>query len=90
VESIIRVHGFTVDIEPTAVPDAPAIAIYAQGDEWTHFARFEDGVWSSKLGDGNDIAGVTLEDLEGKLYGKVVKVLSRPIDTCQAPANGTE
>jgi hypothetical protein len=47
-------------------------------------------VWSSKLGDGNDIARVTLEDLEGKLYGKVVKVLSRPIDTCQAPANGTE
>jgi hypothetical protein len=78
VESIIRVHGFTVEIEVTSMPEASAIAIYAQGEEWTHFAIFKNGNWSSKLGDGHDVMRVNLEDLEGSLYGSVIKVLSRP------------
>ena len=80
VESIIRVHGFTVEIDVSGTPTTPAIAIYAQGNEWTHFARFDNGIWASKLGDGHDILRVTLKDLEGGLYGDVVKVLSRPTD----------
>src|SRR5689334_8875462 len=78
VESIIRTHGFTVKIDASTNPDADAIAIYAEGNEWTHFARFATGVWSSKLGDGNDVVRMHLEDLEGNIYGKVVMVLSKP------------
>ena len=57
--------------------DFPALAIYADGDEWTHFARFTDGIWLSKLGQGHDIEHSSSLALEGSLYGKVVKVLSR-------------
>jgi len=77
VESIIRLHGFTVEIDRDAAPENDAIAIYAEGNEWTHFAKFSDGSWSSKLGDGHDVCGVKLEHLEGKLYGEVRKILSR-------------
>src|SRR2546422_10782937 len=50
VESIIKTHGFSVDIDPrTTNPEADAIAIYAEGNEWTHFAKFANGAWSSKL-----------------------------------------
>lgn len=79
VESIIRTHGFTVDAtDSKAKLDTDAIAIYAEGNEWTHFAKFSSGLWSSKLGEGHDVAGVTLEHLEGLIYGTVVKILRRP------------
>ena len=43
VEEIIKVHGFTVEISPGTPPETDAIAIYAIGDEWQHFARFSGG-----------------------------------------------
>ena len=78
VESIIRAHGFSVEIEPAATPTNDAIAIYGIGDEWTHFAKFIDGKWKSKLGEGHDVTDVALQDLEIPDYGSVVKILSRP------------
>jgi hypothetical protein len=78
VESILRVSGFTEELEPSATPITHAVAIYAEGNEWTHFARFSEGEWSSKLGEGHDVQGVQLEDLEGLVYGKVLKILARP------------
>jgi hypothetical protein len=77
-ESIIRTHGFTAELDAAIEPDTDAIAIYGQGHEWTHFAKFVQGVWSSKLGEGHDVVRFRLQDLEGSLYGRVVKVLSRP------------
>jgi hypothetical protein len=74
----IRVHGFTVEVSRGASPETDAIAIYAIGNEWTHFARFTRGVWTSKLGEGHDVSRVNLEDLTIDMYGVVVKVLSRP------------
>jgi hypothetical protein len=41
VEEIIKLHGFTEELNSTAMPENDAIAIYAEGDEWTHFAKFE-------------------------------------------------
>ena len=79
VEAIIRIHGFTVEILATQIPETDAIAIYATGNQWRHFAKFSNGVWSSKLGDGNDIIGNSLQDLEMPIYGNVVKVLCRQI-----------
>ena len=78
VESIIRTHGYTISTDATITPETDAVAIYAEGNEWTHFAIFATGTWSSKLGDGHDVTHVQLQDLEGNLYGKVVKILRRP------------
>ena len=78
VEDIIRLHGFTIELEDSENPDTDAIAIFAIGAEWTHFAKFSDGAWKSKLGTGHDVSGVSLKDLMIPDYGKVVKVLSRP------------
>jgi hypothetical protein len=78
VVSIIKTHGFIVDSDTVGTPETDAIAIYAEGDEWTHFAKFSGGSWSCKLGDGHDVIGVKLENLVGTLYGNVVKVLRRP------------
>ena len=79
VEKIIRLHGFIVELVPDAVPNADAVAIYAIAGEWTHFAKFSDGQWSCKLGEGHDVSRITLDDLSGSLYGTVVKILSRSI-----------
>ena len=78
VEAIIRLHGFTVEIDPDIHPTNNAIAIYAKGSEWTHFACFREGEWKCKLGVGNDVEGILLNHLEVSEYGKVVKILCRP------------
>jgi len=56
------------------------IALYADAlGTPTHAARWwqEDGGWSSKLGEENDIRHHTLESLEDSEYGKVVQVFKR-------------
>lgn len=78
VESIIRVFGFTVETKLNRTPKTESVAIYSDGSEWTHFAKFAGGHWSCKLGEGHDVSRVNLADLEGTLYGRVVKILSRP------------
>jgi hypothetical protein len=78
VELIMAVFGFTVEVNPLSIPETEAIAIYAEGNDWTHFARFSNGSWSSKLGEGHDVKMIELKDLEGHIYGNVTKVLSRP------------
>lgn len=81
VEAIIRCHGFTVQVDIAITPETDAIAIYGAGNEWTHFAKCVNGRWCSKLGDGHDVVDIRLEDLEGAIYGKVMKILCRP--SCQ-------
>lgn len=78
VERIIRLHGFTEEIDPAFTPRTDAIAIYAERGEWTHFAVFKNGTWSSKLGDGNDILGPALQHFVD-FYGGVVKILCLPL-----------
>jgi hypothetical protein len=78
VEKIIRLHGYTVEVPKGTSPQTEAIAIYAIGNEWQHFAKFVNGVWTSKLGRGHDVSGVDLEDLYIGDYGEVTMILSRP------------
>ena len=75
--SILKLHGFKTEIAPAVKPDEDSIAIYAEAGEWTHFARFTNGVWLSKLGEGKDIQHLRPQDLEGTTYGRVVRVLMR-------------
>jgi hypothetical protein len=77
VSSLIKLHGYTVEVPLNETPDTDAIAIYAEGSDWSHFAKYSGGVWMSKLGDGKDISHDRLEDLEG-YYGKLVAILARP------------
>jgi len=53
------------------------IALYARGGSPTHAARqLANGRWTSKLGKGEDIQH-ELGDVEGELYGHVVKLFRR-------------
>jgi hypothetical protein len=75
--AIFKLHGFTVESDGTIQPATDSVAIYADGDEWTHFSKFTGGAWLSKLGEGHDIEHSSPQALEGRLYGKVVRILSR-------------
>lgn len=77
VKKIIRLHGYVVEVDKNTRPSTEAIAIYAKNHEWEHFAKYTNGRWVSKLGDGHDISHATLGALEGDYYGEVVLVLSR-------------
>jgi len=56
------------------------VAIYSDGDEYTHAARqLADGSWTSKLGREDDIRHPTPESLAGGAYGNVVRMLKRTI-----------
>jgi len=63
------------------------VAIYVDDSgEPTHAARLlPSGVWTSKLGRGEDIEHETVEVVEGKLYGKAKSFLKRPNPLCQKP-----
>lgn len=70
--AILKIHGFRIEIASSAEPDGDAVAIYAEAGEWTHFAKYTNGVWSSKLGEGKDVQHAKPQDLEGPLYGQAV------------------
>ncbi len=59
-------------------PDYDHVAIYSDGDRFTHIARqLEDGWWTSKIGPDEDIEHETLEALEGDFFGQVSVVMRR-------------
>lgn len=57
------------------------VAIYVKGQQNpTHAARqLPSGIWTSKIGDEEDIEHHTLAALQGSSYGKVGAVLKRPM-----------
>ena len=55
------------------------IAVYARLGKGQHVARqLDDGLWTSKLGDLEDITH-SLRGLEGTEYGKVEKIMKSKI-----------
>ncbi len=76
--SILKLHGYMVEVRIGTIPDAEAVAVYADGSEWTHFAKFSNNVWFSKLGEGTDISHERLDSLEG-YFGKVVRILAKHV-----------
>ena len=54
------------------------VAVFAKNGRWTHAARLKaDGKWTSKLGSEEDIEHISVESMEGDLYGYVTKILRR-------------
>ena len=76
---IIAFHGFAEDLDIHGTAHADSVAIYAKGNEWTHFARFIDGNWKSKLGEDHNIWHSSLDVLEGEMYGQVARIMSKKI-----------
>jgi hypothetical protein len=64
------------------------VALYVDGNQHpTHAARLlPTGVWTSKLGDDEDIEHKTLKCLEGKQYGRVCVYMRRPNALCRRPS----
>jgi hypothetical protein len=59
-------------------PGFEKVALYAREGTPTHAARqLEDGKWTSKLGELEDIEH-TLEGIAGSSYGEVAQILRRP------------
>ena len=55
------------------------VAIYAKGSLWTHAARqLDNGSWTSKLGDFEDILHESPRSLEGEDYGAVRWIMKKP------------
>jgi hypothetical protein len=63
------------------------VAIYVDSDgEPTHAARLlPSGVWTSKMGQGEDIEHETLHVVEGEAYGTAKAFLKRPNPLCRKP-----
>ncbi len=56
------------------------VALYAEGGEWRHAARLlEDGRWSSKLGDLEDVSHDSPEDVCGPFNGELACFMRRAI-----------
>ena len=55
------------------------VGVYALSGEWTHAARqLDDGWWTSKVGQFEDITHASLQDLTGEAYGDVHCIMRRP------------
>jgi hypothetical protein len=74
---LFSAHGYR-ETDDRLEDDFERIAIYSRSPERpTHVARQKaSGVWVSKLGTGKDIEH-TLAGLQGKLYGKVARIMKR-------------
>src|SRR5947208_403627 len=55
VTAILALHGFVVECTDRSAIVAESVAIFADGQEWTHFAKFSNGEWCSKMGDDHDV-----------------------------------
>lgn len=63
------------------------MAIYGDVYKYTHAARqLSNGLWTSKIGQLDDIEYKTPDDLTGSDYGRVIKVMRRRV---QGPATPT-
>jgi hypothetical protein len=72
--------GYTICERDRLEPEYERIALFVDADgQPTHAAwQLPSGRWSSKLGKGEDIEH-GLHDLEGTLYGSVVRIMKRPV-----------
>jgi len=77
--AVFRLHGYAETDDDGFEPQDEKIAIYASANGVPqHVARQKSsGLWSSKMGKGNDIEH-ELRVIEGELYGEAVVIMRRP------------
>jgi len=74
-----RTIGYAICDSPEFEDGTEKIAIYSARRKLTHAARqLPNGLWTHKLGKNVDIE-TTLKGVEDSHYGKVSKIMSRPI-----------
>ena len=80
-------EGFSVCKNEKYEKGFEKVAIYvdpSNNDEPTHASRLlPNGVWTSKMGEGEDIEHDTLRVVEGQMYGKAKAFLKRRNPLCQ-------
>lgn len=72
--------GFEECIDDCQEKNVQKVALYSDPDttECTHASRqLKSGMWTSKLGESNDIVHSTPYTIQGRLYGNVACILSR-------------
>lgn len=70
--------GYENCVDESLEPGFEKVAIFTLNGVPTHAAlQLKSGMWTSKLGDGEDIAH-TLAGVSGKVYGKVAAIVKRP------------
>jgi hypothetical protein len=70
--------GFAICADGLLEDGFEKIAIFADGEEYTHAARqLEDGKWTSKMGPDEDIVHDAPENLAGPCYGNVSAYMKR-------------
>jgi hypothetical protein len=70
--------GVNADFEP----GFKKIALYGSGAFYTHAARqLATGKWTSKLGRDVDIEHDTPDDVASGVYGEVVQIMKRAVDS---------
>ena len=78
---LFRAAGYEPCGDGSLEAECEKIALYAMNDSPTHAARqLENGQWTSKLGNYEDIVHATLEELQGELkysYGRVAVFMAR-------------
>ena len=60
-------------------PGTEKVAVYANGNEYTHAARQLPSGWSSKVGEWELIEHDTPEAVAGGVYGSLLLFLKRPL-----------
>lgn len=73
-----RISGYELCDDLTLDPQYTKVALYVNDNVVTHAARqTPEGLWTSKLGQMNDIQHSTPYSLEGNIYGKVKYILKK-------------
>jgi len=77
---VFNILGFNDETDSASEPEFEKIALYIDADGLpSHAARQkENGFWTSKLGEAEEIEHDTPDALEGETYGKVKIILKRP------------
>lgn len=76
---VYEIHGFRRCDNADLEQGFEKVAIYVRDGEPEHIARqLESGVWTSKLGEYEDIEHNTLEGLMGESYGRAEIIMKRP------------
>jgi hypothetical protein len=79
-EQLFGRMGYEPCDAPDLEQDFQKVALYGDGNGVLHVARQDDdGSWLSKMGEAADIVHGDVRMVEGRMIGKVLRVLKRSV-----------